>query len=103
MLFVHTDQSWPCARQGVGYLSLGSGQWSHPSLLQGQWHALGVYQKGLFPGIRWKAFFQNLAGQYSTKQYLIMVGEDSGPCGSGDLSATCTAAIIIRNIYSENL
>lgn len=36
-----------------------------------------------FPGIRWEAFFQDLAGQYSTKQYLIMVREDSGPCASG--------------------
>lgn len=46
--------------------------------------ALGVLsgEGSVFPGTRWEAVFQDLAGQYSAKQYLIMVREDSGPCGS---------------------
>lgn len=62
---------------------MNSRQWSH-SLLQRQL-AQGVCQeKGqFFLGMRREAFFRDLAGQYSAKQCLIMVREESGPCDPG--------------------
>lgn len=51
-----------------------------------------VYCKGSGSGVYWyglvffwmrRDIFQDLAGQYSAKQCLIMAGEESGPCDSG--------------------